>query len=121
MFEQKTQEELIEKLSNAINRFDGFNVELEYTLDKGHASIWFEVLNMNALDTFCNLVGLKLFNAAFSLVYMFYEKDKYRKFRLDVKCGRPEVFEKVVTALTNRILNITRKENVVWVDFKRKT
>lgn len=117
---KESQEQLIEKLANALNQVDSFQVDIEYYIEEGHASIWFSVKDMDTLDLFCNSVKKELENCAFSITYLWYEKSRYRKFSLNIKCGRLSKFKEVVENLTVAIQNITNNSNVVWVNFRRK-
>lgn len=117
---KESQEQLIEKLANALNQVDSFQVDIEYYIEEGHASIWFSVKDMDTLDLFCNSVKKELENCAFSITYLWYEKSLYRKFSLNIKCGRFSKFKEVVENLTVAIQNITNNSNVVWVNFRRK-
>ena len=81
---KESQEQLIEKLANALNQVDSFQVDIEYYIEEGHASIWFSVKDMDTLDLFCNSVKKELENCAFSITYLWYEKSLYRKFSLNI-------------------------------------
>ena len=60
---KESQEQLIEKLANALNQVDSFQVDIEYYIEEGHASIWFSVKDMDTLDLFCNSVKKELENS----------------------------------------------------------